>query len=168
MDLKNMMQDSKTTTFHPGQKIGRYEVIDVLGIGGQGVVYRCKDPILNREVAIKHIATHLIADPAYRDRAMQNLINLARLGEKSDAIVTIHDIFENEQGLFYVMELVEGYSLEFLIQEAEGPVEPRAMLLILFRLAGALHDVHTAGIVHRDIKPSNIVMATNGDRKSVV
>ncbi|HPS53047.1 MAG TPA: serine/threonine-protein kinase, partial [Phycisphaerae bacterium] len=54
------------------------------------------------------------------------------------------------------------------IQEAEGPVEPRAMLLILFRLASALHDVHSAGIVHRDIKPSNIVMSTNGLRPTII
>lgn len=142
-----------------GDKIGRYEIREILGIGGQAVVYKCYDPELERFVAVKHIATHLIHDSGYLAQIRQNIRNLASLGSKSEAIVNVFDIIENPDGLFYVMEFVEGYTLETLIRQADGPVENKAVLLILFRLAAALHDIHSGGIVHRDMKPSNIILA---------
>jgi len=156
-----MTENSNNTAagLKPGDKIGRYEIRETLGIGGQAVVYKCYDPELERFVAVKHIATHLIHDSGYLDQIRQNIRNLASLGSKSEAIVNVFDIIENSDGLFYVMEFVEGYTLETLIRQADGPVESKAVLLILFRLAAALHDIHAAGIVHRDMKPSNIILA---------
>ena len=164
-----MAENSKNTVagLRPGDKIGRYEIREILGIGGQAVVYKCHDPELQRFVAIKHIATHLIQDSGYLDQIRQNIRNLASLGSKSEAIVNVYDIIQNSDGLFYVMEFVDGYTLEALIRQADGPIENKAALLILFRLAAALHDIHSVGIIHRDMKPSNIIL-TEGLRPKII
>ncbi len=164
-----MTENSHNTAagLKPGDKIGRYEIRELLGIGGQAVVYKCFDPELQRFVAVKHISTHLINDAGYLDQIRQNIRNLASLGSKSEAIVDVYDIIDNTDGLFYVMEFVEGDTLETLLRQADGPVENKAVLLILFRLAAALHDIHSAGIVHRDMKPSNIIL-TEGLRPKII
>ena len=151
----------------PGEKIGRYEIITVLGMGGQSIVYKCYDPSLDRSVAIKQIASPLAADAGYREQLRKTIQTIAKLGANNDAIITIHEVIENDSGLFYVMEFVEGHTLETLIHEADGPIETKALLLILFRLAAALHDVHGAGIIHRDVKPSNIIL-TEGLRPKII
>ncbi len=151
----------------PGEKIGRYEITTVLGIGGQSIVYKCYDPSLDRSVAIKQIASPLAADTGYREQLRKTIQTIAKLGANNDAIITIHEVIENDSGLFYVMEFVEGHTLETLIHEADGPIETKALLLILFRLAAALHDVHGAGIIHRDVKPSNIIL-TEGLRPKII
>ncbi len=156
--MKNNPNDANGFAYKPGEKIGNYEVLEVLGIGGQSIVYKCYDPLLGRLVAIKQIATHLAQDPKYLEQLEKSIRNLARLGAMNEAIVTIYEMIHDDRGLFYVMEFVEGHTLETLIVESGGPIEPKAVLLIIYRLAAALHDVHSQGIVHRDVKPSNIIM----------
>ena len=151
----------------PGERIGKYEVREQLGAGGQSIVYKCYDELLDRFVAVKQVAAHLAQDRRYLEQLRENLRKIARLGAKNEAIVAIHEVIEDPRGLFYVMEFVEGHTLETLIREAGGPIEPKAVLLILFRLAAALHDVHNAGIVHRDMKPGNIIM-TGGLRPKII
>lgn len=142
----------------PGDRIGKYEVRELLGAGGQSIVYKAYDPPLDRFVAIKQIAPHLAVNEAYLAMLRENFRKIARIGQRNDAVVTIHDVLDDPRGMFYVMEFVEGHTLERLLAEAGGPIEPRAVLVILFRLAAVLHDVHAEGIIHRDLKPSNIIL----------
>ncbi len=145
--------------FQPGTKIGKYEVIDRLAMGGQAVIYKCQDPLLDRQVAIKQISTHLAEDEKFLERFRKEAQILARLGAEQPAIVTIHEMIEEEKGLFIVMEFVKGPTLEQVLRDTQGPTETKAVLQILWRMAAALHDVHAAGIIHRDLKPSNIIIA---------
>ena len=145
--------------FQPGEEIGRYEVIARIAIGGQSIIYKCHDPALDRLVAVKQISTHLAEDKMFLDRFRSEAQILARLGAEQPEVVTIHDLLENRQGLFIVMEFLDGISLEKTLASNPGPVELKATLQILWRLCSALHTVHTAGVIHRDIKPSNIIIA---------
>ncbi len=142
----------------PGDKIGKYEVVARVAIGGQAIIYKCYDNDLDREVAIKQLSTHLAEDARFMDRFRKEAQILAQLGADQPEIVTVHDLLEDERGLFIVMEFVRGNSVEATLGNNPGPVEVRATLQILWRLCGALHAVHNAGIVHRDIKPSNIII----------
>ncbi len=145
--------------FKPGEEIGRYEVVDRIAIGGQSIIYKCHDPTLDRSVAIKQISSHLAEDKMFLDRFRTEAQILARLGAEQPEVVTIHDLLENKQGLFIVMEFVEGISLEKTLSGNPGPVELKATLQVLWRLCSALHTVHAAGVIHRDIKPSNVIIA---------
>lgn len=143
----------------PGTKIGKYEVVERTAIGGQAIVYKCYDAMLDRHVAVKQISSHLAEDPKFIERFRKEAQILARLGTTQPAIVTIHELIEEPRGLFIVMEFVAGHTLETTLQDNPGPVPSKAALQIIWRLAAALHDVHAAGIIHRDIKPSNIIVA---------
>ncbi|MBN1941805.1 MAG: protein kinase [Phycisphaerae bacterium] len=151
----------------PGDRIGKYEVRELLGAGGQSLVFKAYDATLDRFVAVKQVAPHLAVNEEYLAVLRENLRKIAHLGQHNDAVVTIHDVIEDPRGVFYVMEFVEGHTLERLIAESPGPVEPKAALLILFRLAAALHDVHSEGIIHRDMKPGNIIL-TEGLRPKII
>ena len=142
----------------PGTRIGKYEVKERLAIGGQAIIYKCYDSLLDRLVAIKQVSSHLAEDPKFLERFRKEAQILARLGARQPAIVSIYELIEDERGLFIVMEHVEGVTLERTLSDNPGPVEAKATLQILWRLAGALHDVHQAGIIHRDIKPGNIIV----------
>ena len=139
-----------------GAKIGKYEVVERCGSGGQAIVYKGYDPLLDRNVAIKQISSHLAEDAKFLERFRKEAQILAKLGAE---VITVHDLVEDERGLFIIMEYVEGHSLETVIQDTNGPVETKAALQILWRLAAALHEVHSAGIVHRDLKPGNIIIS---------
>jgi serine/threonine-protein kinase len=141
-----------------GTRIGKYEVVERRAVGGQAIVYKAHDPLLDRDVAIKQISTHLAEDPKFLERFRKEAQILARLGAHQPSIVTIHEMIEQPEGLFIVMEFLSGHTLETTLQETQGPVEVKATVQLLFRLAAALHDVHQAGIIHRDIKPANIIV----------
>ncbi len=141
-----------------GTKIGKYEVKERLAMGGQAIIYKAYDALLDRYVAIKQISPHLAENPMFLERFRKEAQILARLGATQSAIVTIHELIADERGLFIVMEHVTGKSLELIFEENPQPVETKAALQILWRLAAALNDVHCAGIIHRDIKPGNIII----------
>jgi serine/threonine protein kinase len=151
-------EPSATGGLQSGDRIGKYVVRERLGTGGQSIVYKAYDELLDRFVAVKQVAPHLAADANYLAMLRENFRRIAHLGQHNEAIVTIHDVLDDPRGLFYVMEFVEGHTLEKILAESPGPFESRAALLILFRLASALHDVHAEGIVHRDMKPGNIIL----------
>jgi hypothetical protein len=142
-----------------GAKVGKYEVVERSGMGGQAIVYKCLDKSLDRFVAIKQISPHLAEDPKFVERFRAEARILARLGAEGNGIVVIHELLEDPAGLFIVMEFVQGPTLEAVLQDTAGPMEHKAALQILWRLAAALNMVHAAGIVHRDLKPGNIIIA---------
>jgi serine/threonine protein kinase len=148
------------------QKIGRYEIIDELGRGAMGVVYRARDTQIGRIVALKVIHT-ANASPQDIDRYKQRFRREAQAAGRLShpGIVTIHDIAEDESGQPYiVMEFIEGKPLNLLL----GPTVHLPLELLLdigIQVAEALEFAHRNGIVHRDIKPPNILITTDGRAK---
>ncbi|MCG3180088.1 MAG: Serine/threonine-protein kinase PknD [Phycisphaerae bacterium] len=144
-----------------GTRLGKYEIIGRLGIGGQAVVYKGYDPLLDRFVAIKQISSHLATDDKFMDRFRKEAQILARLGTDAIHVVQIYDLVEEERGLFIVMEFVEGQTLDMLIEKQNGPMDVQLALSILWHVAVGLKAVHAKGIIHRDIKPANIIVDTD-------
>ena len=95
---------SSMTGLAPGTQIGKYEVREKIGAGGMSVVYKCYDTALNRYVAAKQIAPHLAEDRQFLERFRREAQILAQLGAQQTAVVTIHDLVEDENGLFIMME----------------------------------------------------------------
>ncbi len=141
-----------------GANIGKYEIREKLGVGGQAIIYKCYDELLDRYVAIKQISSHLAEDPRFLERFRREAQILARIGTEQPAVLAIHELITEPGGLFIVMEFVEGQTLETMLATANAPLDANAALQIIWRLAAGLHAVHAAGIVHRDIKPSNIIV----------
>jgi serine/threonine protein kinase len=140
-------------------QIGRYRILDELGRGATGVVYRAQDPAIGRIIAIKTIRLSDFTDEAERERLRERLFREAQsAGMLSHPnIVTIYDIAE-ENGLAYIfMECVDGPSLDKVLNGAEA-IRSENALSILRQTATALDYAHQKGIVHRDIKPANILI----------
>jgi len=141
------------------EQIGRYRILDELGRGATGVVYRAQDPAIGRIIAIKTIRLSDFTDEAERDRLRERLFREAQSAGilSHPNIVTIYDISE-ENGLAYIyMEFVDGPPLEKILNSTE-PLLPDGLLSILRQIALALDYAHKKGIVHRDIKPANILI----------
>ena len=132
-----------------GARLGPYEVLGPIGAGGMGEVYRARDTRLGREVALKVLPAHRLADQARRARFAQEARAASALNHPN--IVTIHEIEHAEGVDFIVMELVPGKTLDALIPR-QGMRLGEA-LRIAIPLADALAAAHGAGIVHRDLKP---------------
>ncbi len=139
-----------------GTKLGKYEIVAQLGAGGQSIVYKGYERLLDRYVAIKQVAPQLAADAESLDRIRQITRQLARVS--CEQIATILDLMEEPAGVFLVMELVEGHTIATALEDNPGPVEPKAGLQIIWRIAAGLAAIHKAGIVHRDLKPGNIIV----------
>ncbi len=140
----------------PGDRLGRFEISGMLGRGGMGQVYRARDQRLNREVAIKVLATDVT--DSERQRFVQEAQAASALNHPN--IVTVYDAGA-QQGIFYTaMECVEGRTLDTLIP-AHGMHLPEALNLA-GQIAGALAEAHAAGIVHRDLKPTNVMVTGSG------
>jgi serine/threonine protein kinase len=141
------------------EQIGRYRILDELGRGATGVVYRAQDPAIGRIIAIKTIRLSDFTDEAERDRLRERLFREAQSAGilSHPNIVTIYDISE-ENGLAYIfMEFVDGPPLEKILNSTEALL-PEGVLSILRQIALALDYAHKKGIVHRDIKPANILI----------
>jgi serine/threonine-protein kinase len=141
------------------EQIGRYRILDELGRGATGVVYRAQDPAIGRIIAIKTIRLSDFTDESERERLRERLFREAQsAGMLSHPnIVTIYDIAE-ENGLAYIfMECVDGPPLEKVLNAAD-PIRSDNALSILRQTATALDYAHQKGIVHRDIKPANILI----------
>ena len=145
-----------------GKTISHYKILEELGRGGMGVVYKALDTKLERTVALKFLPPHMSRDP----EAMKRFVHEARAASALDHpnICTIHEIGETEDGqTFIVMAYYEGETLKDKI--GRGPIEIGEALDIVYKIAEGLGKAHEKSIVHRDIKPANIVLTAEGQVK---
>ena len=141
---------------------GRYVVIERVGSGGMAEVYRARDDLLGREVAIKVLHERYSRDRAFVERFRREAQAAANLNHPN--IVALYDYGADEDTYYIVMEFIEGRSLAEIV-EAEGPLLPERAAEITADVAKALERAHTNGLVHRDVKPSNIMITDSGQTK---
>ena len=140
--------------------IGRYRLLEVLGEGGMGAVWRAHDERMRRDVALKQLKLPMGLEPGQREQLVARMEREARsVGMlKHPGVITVHDQFHDDDGLpWIVMELVRGRSLADLLRDG-GPLDEAEAARIGAQIAEALAVAHEAGIVHRDIKPANILL----------
>jgi eukaryotic-like serine/threonine-protein kinase len=145
----------------PGTRVGQYEVLEAIGAGGMGEVYRATDTRLKRQVAFKVLPSSVTADPDRLARFQREAEVLASLNHPN--IAGLHGIEESDGVKALVLELVEGPTLADRI--AEGPVPLADALPIARQIAEALAAAHDQGIIHRDLKPANIKLRPDGEVK---
>ncbi|PYX31849.1 MAG: hypothetical protein DMG80_09340 [Acidobacteria bacterium] len=149
------------------RRFGRYEILDEIGRGAMGVVYRARDPKINRTVAIKTISLanqSAEAQREFRERFRREAEAAGRLSHPG--IVTIFDVGEepDTHDLYLVMECVKGNSLEKVLEE-KGRLAPDVAVQLAAELAEALDCAHGQNVVHRDLKPANILITEDGHAK---
>jgi eukaryotic-like serine/threonine-protein kinase len=138
---------------------GRYELAEVLGSGGMGLVRRAHDHRLGRSVAIKLLADNLAADPVARERFLREARAAAAIADPN--VVAVYDVGDEAGRPYLVMELVNGPSLAAVLRD-EGPLPVSRVTAIAADALSGLEATHAAGIVHRDIKPGNLLQTPSG------
>ncbi|MGP3685024.1 protein kinase domain-containing protein [Streptomyces sp. IBSNAI002] len=142
---------------------GRYRLLDPLGRGGMGIVWRARDEVLAREVAVKEVRAPAGLEPAELQRLYRRLEReawaAARVSHRG--VVTVYDVASEDGRPWIVMELVRGLSLADVL-EAEGPMSPQHAAHLGEQVLAALRSAHEAGVLHRDVKPGNVLIANDG------
>jgi eukaryotic-like serine/threonine-protein kinase len=155
-----LLEDS-TVTHLAGQSVSHYRILEMLGAGGMGVVYKAFDTKLDRHVALKFLPTHLRGNEELKRRLKEEARAASTLDHPN--IVVIHDIGETQDGdVFIAMAFHEGATLRDRIRAAPGGLPVAEALQIARQIATGLAKAHDRGILHRDIKPGNVIVATDG------
>ena len=142
-----------------GSRLGKFEVRALVGRGGMGMVYEGWDPLLERKVAIKVLAPHLVWEQDFIERFLREARGAARI--KHPNIVTIYDVGREGGWYYYVMEYLDGQALVDVIR-TRGALSVHDAISILRPLASALDFAHHSGLIHRDVKPANIIIDRDG------
>ncbi|MEW2166184.1 serine/threonine-protein kinase [Streptomyces sp. NPDC007084] len=147
---------------------GRYRLVESIGQGGMGRVWRAADEMLDRQVAVKEMRIDGL-DPEDTRTRRERTLREARATARIDhpGVVRVYDVVDAGERLWIVMELVAGRSLERIVAE-DGPLDPREAARVGLELVGALRQVHAGGVLHRDIKPGNVLVERAGRRRVVL
>jgi serine/threonine protein kinase/tetratricopeptide (TPR) repeat protein len=140
---------------------GKYKIIDEVGAGGMGIVYKAEDLKLKRCVALKFLPSHFMDSPELKERFLIEAQAAAALSHPN--ICVIHEVGESEERPYIAMEYVEGEALRDRIKK--GPLKPEEALDIAAQIASGLGEAHHKGIIHRDIKSANIMVTKKGQAK---
>ena len=147
----------------PGDRVGPYEIVEAIGAGGMGQVFRARDIRLNRDIALKTLSPAAVADPTRRERFVREARAASAL--EHPHIAVIHEIGEADGVTFIAMELVRGEPLGEIV--TRGPIAPARALDLAIETAEALARAHEIGILHRDLKPANIMVTFEGHAKII-
>lgn len=145
----------------PGIRLGRYGLIEALGSGGMGEVYRARDEKLERSVAVKVLRPGLLTSEAARGRFRREALALARLNHPN--LAALYDVGEEGGVDYLVMEWIPGESLQEKLRN--GPLPVREATRLLIQMAEALEEAHAQGVVHRDLKPANVMLTPREQAK---
>ncbi len=141
---------------------GRYEIIDVVGVGGMAVVFRARDQVLGRYVAVKILKTEFAKDPDVRKRFSNESQAVAKLSHQN--IVAVYDVGKENGVDYIVMELIEGITLKEYLQK-KGRLSWQESVFFAQQICRALVHAHSRGIIHQDIKPQNVMILRDGTAK---
>ena len=161
--IRSAPYNRRTVRLTPGTQLGSYEIVDLLGAGGMGEVYRARDTRLGRDVAVKTLPDSVTQDPERLARFRREAQVLAALNHQH--IAGIYGLEDVDRHRFLVLELVDGETLAMRIQR--GPLTIEEAIPIAREIAEALESAHEKGIIHRDLKPANIAL-TSRDRVKVL
>ncbi|HSD28444.1 MAG TPA: serine/threonine-protein kinase, partial [Vicinamibacteria bacterium] len=151
------------TTLNPGQRLGRYEILSLLGSGGMGRVYSALDPALGREVAIKALAGTFLDDSVSLRRFEREARVLATLSHPN--IAGIYGLERHDDAPYLILEKIDGETLAVRLRR--GPLPLADAVEVALQVADALEEAHAKGVIHRDLKPSNVMLSTSGRVKVV-
>jgi len=141
--------------------LSKYEIVEKIGEGGMGMVYRAHDPRLQRIVAVKVLRPELAHNPDFVQRFLDEARRMARIGDHPH-VVTVHDVGEENEWHYFAMQFLDGGDLAILLRQ-RGRLELPEAIRILQQITEALDYAHERGIIHRDIKPENLLLDQRGD-----
>jgi len=141
-----------------GTKLGPYEIVEPLGSGGMGEVYRARDTRLDRDVAIKVLSGHFVSSPSLKERFEREARTISQLSHPN--ICALYDVGSQDGTDYLVMEYLEGESLADRL--VRGPLTLEEVLRYGSQVADALDKAHQRGVIHRDLKPGNIMLTKTG------
>ncbi|CAN5672417.1 hypothetical protein BH23PSE2_BH23PSE2_08790 [soil metagenome] len=142
------------------RRLGEFELLELIGEGGMGLVYRAMQTHLQREVAVKLLSAGPWASPAYIERFQQEARHAAKL--QHPAIVTVHELGELDGLVYYAMQLVRGESLAQVLKRRGGRLPAREAAALMRTVAEAVDYAHSLGVLHLDLKPANILIGEEG------
>lgn len=146
-----------------GKSILNYEILSLIGEGGMGSVFLAKHTQVERVVAIKSLLPQFMSNNEIKQRFKNEASTLARLQHAN--IVGLFDYYEDESGMYLIMEFVEGIPLDDFIRDVTGPMPEERAVPIINRILEAFNYAHQQGIIHRDIKPANIIITKDDNVK---